>query len=187
MSAPTIEVLSKPEYLHVLLNPLPIYGLAIGVVVLSIALALRKRAAQGVALWVLVFSAASSWPVLLSGESAYHEMYLLADNDGKSWLDTHRKRAERWIYVLYALSVASLGAALIPARFPKTSFLAVILTWVLGIVSLVIVGRIAHAGGKIRHPEFRHGQSAMPGSNREREHGSKFHSFAGVRVHSRLI
>jgi hypothetical protein len=33
-----IEHLSKPEYVHVLLNPLPVYGLAVGVLGLVIAL-----------------------------------------------------------------------------------------------------------------------------------------------------
>jgi hypothetical protein len=33
-----IAHLSKPEYVHVLLNPLPVYGLAVGVLGLVIAL-----------------------------------------------------------------------------------------------------------------------------------------------------
>jgi hypothetical protein len=38
-----IEHLSKPEYVHVLLNPLPVYGLGVGVLGL-IRLAARKTA-----------------------------------------------------------------------------------------------------------------------------------------------
>jgi len=36
-----IAHLSKPEYVHVLLNPLPVYGLGAGVLGLVIALLLR--------------------------------------------------------------------------------------------------------------------------------------------------
>jgi hypothetical protein len=39
-----------PEYIHVLLNPLPVYGLSIGVLTLAVALFARSRAAKGVAL-----------------------------------------------------------------------------------------------------------------------------------------
>jgi hypothetical protein len=48
------EHLSNPEYLHVLLNPLPIYGLAVGVLGLVVALISRSRAARVTAL-VIVF------------------------------------------------------------------------------------------------------------------------------------
>jgi hypothetical protein len=41
-----IKHLSKPEYVHVLLNPLPVYGLAVGVAGLFIALLLKTRAAR---------------------------------------------------------------------------------------------------------------------------------------------
>ena len=45
-----IEHLGKPEYIHVLLNPLPVYGLAVGVLGLIIALLSRTRAARVTAL-----------------------------------------------------------------------------------------------------------------------------------------
>ena len=41
-----IAHLSKPEYVHLLLNPLPVYGLAVGVLGLVIALSLRTRGAH---------------------------------------------------------------------------------------------------------------------------------------------
>ena len=42
--------LSDPEYMHVLLNPLPVYGLAIAVIGLALALIFRSRPAIVVAL-----------------------------------------------------------------------------------------------------------------------------------------
>ncbi len=39
-----LEHLSNPEYVHVLLNPLPVYGLAMGVLGLTVALIAGSRA-----------------------------------------------------------------------------------------------------------------------------------------------
>ncbi len=35
-----------PDYLHVLLNPIPVYGLAMGIIALLVAFALRSRPAR---------------------------------------------------------------------------------------------------------------------------------------------
>jgi hypothetical protein len=44
------EALKKPEYVHVLLNPLPVYATAIGALALLIAAIMRSKQAQIVAL-----------------------------------------------------------------------------------------------------------------------------------------
>lgn len=46
------EDLSQPEYVHVLLNPLPVYGLAVGIIGLVVALIIFRgsQAAQRTAL-----------------------------------------------------------------------------------------------------------------------------------------
>ena len=38
--------LRQPEYIHVLLNPLPVYGLLAGLIALLIAILLHSRAAK---------------------------------------------------------------------------------------------------------------------------------------------
>ena len=38
--------LRQPEYIHVLINPLPVYGLAMGLIGLVIAFFLKSRPAQ---------------------------------------------------------------------------------------------------------------------------------------------
>jgi hypothetical protein len=69
---PFFDALSQPEYVHVLLNPLPVYGLATGVLGLVLAMALRSRTAQVVALIIILICAASAWPVYQYGEGAYY-------------------------------------------------------------------------------------------------------------------
>ena len=53
-----IAHLSKPEYVHVLLNPLPVYGLAVATLALVIALLLKTRAVRVTALALVILSAA---------------------------------------------------------------------------------------------------------------------------------
>ena len=55
--------LRQPEYIHVLLHPLPIYGLAAGVFSLVLALVTRSRGGQVIALVVILLAAASAWPI----------------------------------------------------------------------------------------------------------------------------
>jgi hypothetical protein len=150
-----IESLKEADYLHILLNPLPIYGLAMGTLALVIALLLRNRQAQLLSLGLILVSAAAAWPAYLSGEKAYNKVYLLADADGQEWLDTHMKRVDQAIYLFYALAAVALGAALVPIRIPKTALPLAILTLVLAMAVLGAGGWIAHAGGKVRHSEFR--------------------------------
>src|ERR1700688_4254619 len=49
--------LRQPEYIHVLINPLPIYGLAMGLLGLIAAFFLRSRRAQIVTLIIVLVSA----------------------------------------------------------------------------------------------------------------------------------
>src|SRR5438132_3720785 len=87
--------LHQPEYLHVLLNPLPVYGLALGALALVIALALRSRRAQITALALVFISALSAWPVAEFGEQAYDIQVSQLNDTGAHWLNAHGQRALR--------------------------------------------------------------------------------------------
>ena len=50
--------LRQPEYIHVLLNPVPVYGLVVALIGLIISLLFRSRAGQVVSLSLVLFSAA---------------------------------------------------------------------------------------------------------------------------------
>ena len=147
--------LQQPEYLHVLLNPLPVYGLAIALFGLIAAMYLGTRGGQVTAL-VLVFAcAASAWPVAQYGEAAEDRVQAMVDNDGEAWLKAHARRADELIYVFYALALVSAVAIFAPAKWPKTARPLALATLVLAVISLGAGFYIAHAGGKIRHREFR--------------------------------
>jgi hypothetical protein len=147
--------LRQPEYLHVLLNPLPIYGLAIGLFGLIAASYLRSRGGQLTALVLIFASALSIWPVVYHGDQAYDRVLSLADDDGQAWLKAHVHRADKFIFLYYALAFVSVGAIFAPKKWPRTTRPLVFVTMLLAIVSLGAGMYIAHAGGKIRHREFR--------------------------------
>ena len=149
--------LRQPEYVHVLLNPLPVYGLLMGWIALLVAILLRSRAAKIAALSIVLISSASAWPVYEFGEQGYDRVLAMTDDPGHSWLDEHMHRAEQLIYFFYGLAGLSAIAIFAPIKWPKASVPLALAVLVLGAVTLGIGTYIAHAGGKIRHREFRNG------------------------------
>lgn len=147
--------LRQPEYLHVLLNPLPIYGLLVALFGLIAATYLRSRGGQLTALVLIFASALSVWPVTYHGDQAYDRVLSLADEDGQAWLKAHEHRADELIYFYYALALISAAAIFAPKKWPKSAQPLVFATMLLAVVSLGAGMYIAYAGGKIRHREFR--------------------------------
>jgi hypothetical protein len=150
--------LSQPEYLHVLLNPLPVYGVALGTVALLLAMWLRSRQAQVTALCLLCLSAFSAWPAKELGEKAYDHIEPMSDHNGYAWLEAHAQRAARVIPVFYALAAATLAGLAVPWKFPRSAGPLNTVILILALAALCAGGWIALAGGQIRHPEFRYGK-----------------------------
>lgn len=160
-----------PEYVHVLLNPLPVYGLAAGILALGAALLARNKAAQVIALGLVIIAAASAWPVALYGKSAYQDIRGKADGVGQQSLDKHMGRAEKSIYIFYAAALLGVAALTAQGKFPKAATPLALATLIAGAASLGAGGWISRAGGQIRHPEFR-GASAPSTNAVPHEHGA---------------
>ncbi len=158
--------LRQPEYIHVLINPLPVYGLGLGLIGLIMALLLRSRPAKVATLTIVLISAASAWPVYEFGEQGYDRVLSMTDDDGRVWLDEHRDRAEDLIYFFYGLAALTAVAIAAPLRWPKSSVILAIAVLLFGMAVLGMGGYIAYAGGKIRHREFR---NEPPPKKSERE------------------
>lgn len=147
--------LSYPEYLHILINPLPVYGLAVGMLALGLALILRNQRVTIAALVLVFFCALSAWPTYHYGEAAYDRVKAMSDPAGEQWLDEHMARGEKMIWLFYVLAgVAAIGVGAV-LKWPRTSFAITVGALVLGGVTLGTGGYIAYAGGHIRHKEFR--------------------------------
>src|SRR5205814_2791282 len=113
--------LRQPEYIHVLINPLPTYGLAMGWVGLVIAVFLKSRRAQIATLALVLIGAVSAWPVYELGQQSYDRVLSMADTDGQAWLDEHQDRAQDLIYFFYALPLVGPGAIGLPLELSKLS------------------------------------------------------------------
>ena len=160
--------LRQPEYIHVLLNPLPVYGLLVGWVGLVIGLALRSRRAQIATLTLVLLSSISAWPVYEFGQQGYDRVLSMTDEPGEAWLDEHMHRAEILIWVFYALAALTAFAIAAPIKWPKSSMPLAVAVILLSAVTLGSGAYIAYAGGRVRHREFRN--ELPPPKRSEHEH-----------------
>jgi len=165
------DLLKKPEYIHVFLNHLPIYGTILGAFALVISLLLRSRAAQITALVLTLIAGASSYPVFVTGQRAYKAIRSTSDDAGADWLDEHMDRAEKTIGAFYFMAALALAGLLLPIKWPKSAVPLAALTLVVAILCSGIAVYIAQAGGRVRHAEFRPSETPTPAS--ETDHQGK--------------
>jgi hypothetical protein len=165
-----LKGLEQPEYVHVLLNPLPVYGLAVGLAALAIALALRSREARICAFVLIFIASASAWPVSHYGQQGYYRVKAMSDSEGKRWLDEHERRGEQLIYVFYALAAMALISIGAEWKRSKAALPLTISTLMMAIGALGVGGYIGYAGGHIRHKEFRFEPAPDPHAQEYREH-----------------
>jgi hypothetical protein len=150
-----LELLEDPAYQHILLNHLPITGLAVAWLVLVSGAVLRQRALLFVGLTLVTLTAGASIFVGQAGEDAYAAVFDALDGDGRAWLDYHSHLGDTWLPVLYvnaALASLAIGAAVWRKAWLLPAALAVVATTLAGLGAAVF---IAESGGKIKHPEFR--------------------------------
>jgi len=152
-----LQTLKQPEYVHVLLNPLPVYGMICGILALVVALPFRSRPAQIVGLVLVLVACISVWPVVEYGEAGHDRVQSLSLSEGEQWLHVHEERAEvgEWVYGVTA--VVALAAIVLPIIIARTQLPLLLATLLLALVATGIGGWIGHAGGQIRHTEFRNG------------------------------
>jgi hypothetical protein len=162
-----VRDLRQPEYIHVLLNPLPVYGLLVGWVGLVIGLALRSRRAQIATLSLVLISSISAWPVYEFGQQGYDRVLSMTDEAGEAWLDEHKERGEDFIWLFYVLATLSAFAIAAPIKWPKSSMPLAVVVILLGAITFGSGAYIAYAGGRVRHREFR---NEPPPKRSEHEH-----------------
>jgi hypothetical protein len=150
-----LNLLQQPEYLHVVLNHLPIYGTVLGALALTISMMLRSRAAQITALVIALIAGVSAYPVLVSGQKAYKTIRNLADDAGAEALDEHMDRAEKTVNAFYLLALVALAGLIVPIKWPKMGFALATTTLVLSLLCFGVSIYIAEEGGQVRHTELR--------------------------------
>ncbi len=151
-----ITGLQQAEYVHVILNHLPIIGLMTGLLVLVVAFFQKSQATRFAGYIVVLLMALSIIPVIEYGEKAEDQVESLMDDAGRHWLHEHGSRADRVEWLYWVTAGAAAGGLFVPRRWPKTAPLWLVGTFLAG--SLALAGGVwtASAGGKIMHHEFRY-------------------------------
>jgi len=152
-----METLNLPEYRHVILNPLPIYGLAVAWITLVAAVITRNRVARVIGLALVIVTSMSILPVISTGEDSYKRVYAMTYQDGQQWLDVHEHRAERAAIAYYVTAAMAAAALFTSFVYKKIALPLEIATVLMAIGALAAGIWVGHAGGKVVHREFRSG------------------------------
>ncbi len=146
-----------PEYLHVVLNHLPLFGLLIGGALLLASLIRKSGELRGAALVVVALAGLSAWPTAEAGDAGYDRVLSMSNPDGQKWLKAHASRADWALPVVYTTTALAVAALIAFRKKPTLATPLSIVTLLCVVVSLALLGWVARAGGQIRHPEFRSG------------------------------
>src|ERR1700746_1766455 len=102
--------MSQPEYVHVLLNPMPLYGMAAGAFLLVWSrLRHPEEFPEGTLVWIVLVAIVTGLAVYF-GEQGYENVGVIADAHGNRWLADHKERAETLMYVFYLTGLCALGS-----------------------------------------------------------------------------
>jgi hypothetical protein len=151
------KAIQQPEYVHVLLNHLPIIGLGVAFCFLLVGVLKNNRFTLRAALAAVAVLSLSAWPVAHYGELAFDRVLSMSDEAGGQYLRYHKELAAGWIPLFYATSAAASAALIIVWKRPLYLRPAAIVVALLAAASLIAGTVIADYGGKIRHREFRYG------------------------------
>jgi len=147
--------MSQPEYVHVLLNPMPLYGMAAGAFLLVWSrLRHPEEFPEGTLIWIVLVAIVTGLAVYF-GEQGYENVGVIADAHGNRWLAHHKERAETLMYVFYLTGFCALGSLWAQRRGLSWVRHLVSLTLILTLCSIGAASWISHAGGQVMHAEFR--------------------------------
>lgn len=147
----------QPEYIHVIINVLPLVGMGLGAALLLAGLRLESEGMREAGLALVVLAGFITFPTVKFGQHAYDRLYEQIPLEAQQWLDVHMSRAERLQWFFY-LTGALAAWALASSRKKKPSALrqAQASLAAAGLCA-ALAAWISHAGGQVRHPEFRLG------------------------------
>jgi len=147
--------MSQPEYVHVLLNPMPLYGMAAGAFLLVWSRLRRPdEFPEGTLIWIVLVAIVTGLAVYF-GEQGYENVGVIVDAHGNRWLAHHKERAETLMYVFYLTGFCAFGSLWAHRRRPSWGRHLVFLTLVLTLFCVGAASWISHAGGQVMHAEFR--------------------------------
>jgi hypothetical protein len=150
-----MSFLGQPEYVHVMLHPLPVIGLLIAVIGLILGLIFKGKAAVTISLLLIATTAGSAYFVYETGEGAEDRIEDILDEDSQGWLHEHEERTEVAIYLFYVTAFVALLAVIMGPIMPGFARGMTWATLALACFSILAGGWIGRAGARIGHPELR--------------------------------
>ena len=102
------QSIRDPEYLHLLLEPLSLYGLGIGLVVLVIAFVFGEKRSRLLALALICLSCGSVWPYTDLREKATPRIIATRPIEYAAVIREQTRRRNDWNWPYYAMTVLSL-------------------------------------------------------------------------------
>lgn len=162
------DKLKDPEYLHLLLEPIMIWGLGFGVIAFLFAFFFGERKMQLVALTVIIVSSLAVLPYMKQRTKSDERVVKLR-GDVKEMIDDSRERRSdsRAAYLLVA-ALAGL-TILMGAHKGKPGMLAGIGTAIAGAIVVVHGAWLNLKDAEIYHPNIRVTESAEPGGRADKE------------------
>lgn len=166
------DKLKDPEYLHLLLEPIMVWGLGIGVIAFLFSFFFGERKMQLVALTVIIVSSLAVVPYMKQRKKADERVVKLR-GDVKEMIaeSTERRKDSRGAYVLVA-ALAGL-TILMGAHKGKPGMLAGMGTAFAGAI-LVVHGAWLHLkDAEIYHPNIRVAEKADAGERSDKDKKNK--------------
>ncbi|MBI2818997.1 MAG: hypothetical protein HYX73_03375 [Acidobacteria bacterium] len=153
-------------HLHLLLNHLPVFGSAFGLLFLLYAILRKSEELKRAALGLCVITALGTIPAYLTGEPAEEVVEGIPGVD-ESFIEAHEEHAMISLIGIEALGVVSLAGLFLARKSGTTPPILVSFAVLLAAGSLALVAWTSHLGGLTHHPERRSGFQAMPENERE--------------------
>lgn len=145
----------SPAYRHLLLNHLPITGLAVSLLVLVWGLIEDRWLSISFGLALCLATSASALLVMQTGDAAYPQLFDELDGHGQAWLDHHAALADLWGRLVPANAGVCALALIVGYRRIAWRRRVGLVALATTVAALVAGSVVADAGGKVRHPEFR--------------------------------
>ncbi len=144
----------NPAHLHIILNHIPVIGIPFGLALLIWGFLRKSDEVKRAGLLVFVAIALVTIPVFLSGKAA-EDMVEHLPGVSENLIEKHERAATIALIATSVLGGLALLRLLIPARFGAVGGPMSILVFVFALGVTGWLGRTAHLGGQIRHPEIR--------------------------------
>lgn len=158
-----------PVHLHLMLNHIPVIGMAFASVLLAYGLIRGQNDVTRVALLAIVVLAVMTFVVVRTGEGAEDPVERLADVVEPA-IHPHEEAGEAALIAAIVAGVLALGVLFLSRSKERVLRLGAVIVFLATVVTFGLAGYAANLGGKIRHTEIG-GAPAMTAE--EEEHGRR--------------